>query len=111
MNRSVLFCVVHDVGSELTGFGFFAVAGSERVNFTTPFVGKLQAHVAETTEANNSHSRRGRNLVYQERREHSDASAKQRTSLGLVKCVRQRARPRPLYELRDCRMVAESRLT
>src|SRR5258707_9183675 len=84
-------------GSQPAGFRFFAVAGGKRVDFTTPFVGKLESHMAKSANANDSDPGRGKDVIFEKGGEYRHASAEQGSSLGLVQCVLQRTNPRPLH--------------
>ena len=54
-------CVVHELSAKFPDLGFLllVIAGGERVNLTTPFVGKLQRHVPKAANANDPDPGRG----------------------------------------------------
>ncbi len=62
----------------------------------SPICLQIERHVAQAADAYHPHPRRGRNIMNQKRSEHRDPAAKQRTRLGMIKSLRQRAYPRPL---------------
>src|ERR1043165_400329 len=57
--------VVDIMSAELSCFGFLAVTGRKRMHFTTPFVRKLQRHVPQSTDANDSNASGGRHIMKQ----------------------------------------------
>src|SRR5579859_5435127 len=87
---------MHVVGAQLASFRLLAVTGGKSMNFAPPFVGELKRHVSQSTDANDSHPRGRGYVVDQERREHRDPAAEQRSHLCQVQPLRQRADPCPL---------------
>src|SRR5262245_29769568 len=84
------------MSAQLPRFGLLAVTGGEGMHFAAPFVGGLKRHVSHSDDINNLNTRGGGQVVDQERREDSDAAAKERTRFFQVQRNRQRTNPRPL---------------
>src|SRR5215510_1673577 len=84
------------MSAQLPRFGLLAVTGGEGMHFAAPFVGELKRHVSQSADTNDPHTGRGGQVVDQERREDSDAAAKERTGLFQIHRIRQRTNPRPL---------------
>src|ERR1700757_491480 len=82
-------------------------APREGVNLTPPFISKLQRHMAEPADADNSDPGSRRNIVNDKGREHSDSTAEQRSGCGQVESFRQRPDPGPL----SANVVSESTVT
>src|ERR1700743_2400149 len=84
------------MSTQLPRFRFFAVVGGESMYFTAPFVGKLERHVSQSTDANDPNTGGGRHFMNQEWRKHRDAPTQERPHFRQVQSVGQRANPRPL---------------
>jgi len=56
--RVGLFLYVNEMGAELPGFRFLVIAGREGVDFAAPLVRKLQCHVAQPADADDTDARR-----------------------------------------------------
>src|SRR5262245_22348130 len=95
---------MHKMGPELASLGFLAIACGEGMDFTTPFIRKLQGHVAETADTDDSDPGGWRHVVVQEWCEHRYTAAKQWPGLGLVESIRQRTGKWPL----DAHTVGEA---
>src|SRR5882762_10869325 len=87
---------MHMMSAQLPRFRLLAVTGGEGVNFTAPFVGELERHVSQSTDANDPDTGGGGHLMNQERRKYCDAAAQERPHFCQVQRIGQRANPRPL---------------
>src|SRR6267142_2064 len=84
------------MSTQLPRFRFLAVTGGEGMHFTAPFVGELERHVSQSTDANDPNAGGGGHLVNQEWRKYCDAAAEKRPHFGQVQRIGQRANPWPL---------------
>src|SRR5262245_14726087 len=84
------------MSAQFSRFGFFAVTGGEGMDFAAPFVGKLEGHMSQTTDANDTYPGSGGRVVNQQGRKYGDAAAKERPHFCHVQRIRQRSNPRPL---------------
>src|SRR5689334_14890710 len=84
------------MSAQFSRFGFFAVTCGEGMDFTAPFVGELEGHMSQTTDANDTYSGSGGRVVNQQGRKYGDAAAKERPHFCHVQRIRQRPNPRPL---------------
>src|SRR5450432_2983246 len=84
------------MSAQLSRFRFLAVAGGEGMHFTAPFVGELERHVSQPTDANDPDTGGGGHLVNQEWRKYCDAAAQERPHFCRVQRIGQRANPWPL---------------
>src|SRR5262244_607723 len=84
------------MSAQLSRLGFLAVAGREGMDLAAPFVGKLERHVSQSTDTYDPYSGRGGQVMDQEWRKDSDATAQERSHLCQVQRIRQRTNPRPL---------------
>ena len=96
LQLDVAFGVVDVVRTEFMGFRFLAIARGERVDFAAPSVGKLQRHVAQPADANNSYPRGRRKGMLKQRRKDGDATTKERPRGRRIKRIGQWTGPRPL---------------
>ena len=87
---------MHMMSAELSSFGFLVVTSRERMDFATPFVGELQRHISQPTNADDSYASGERHIMKQQGRENSNAATKQRSDFCEVQRIRQRANPCPL---------------
>src|SRR5712671_4644031 len=84
------------MSAQLPRFPFLAVAGGEGMYFATPFVGELERHVSQSTDANDPDTGGRGHFMNQEWRKYCDAAAQERSHFGQVQRIGQRANPRPL---------------
>src|SRR6267142_889869 len=84
------------MSAQLPRFRFLAVTGGEGMYFTTPFVGELERHVSQSTDANDPDTGGGRQFMNQEWRKYCDAAAQERSHSCQVQRIGQRANPWPL---------------
>src|SRR5216683_2852640 len=96
LQLDVAFGVVDVVRTEFAGFRFLAIARGERVDFAAPSAGKLQCHMAQPADANNSDPRGRRKRMLEQRRKDRDAAAKKRPRGRRIKPIGQWTSPRPL---------------
>src|SRR4051794_41148412 len=92
----VLFAVVHVMSAQVSGLGLFTVTRREGMNFTAPFVGKLQRHMSQSPNANNPQARGGGHAMDLQRGKNSRAATEQRSCLFHIQRIRQGTNPRPL---------------
>src|ERR1035441_8416963 len=62
------------MSTELPRFRFLAVTGGEGMDFTAPFVGELERHVSQSTDANDPDTSGGGQFMNQEWRKYCDAA-------------------------------------
>src|SRR5450432_285044 len=84
------------MSAQLPRFRFLAVTGGEGMHFTAPFVGELECHVSQSTDANDPDTGGGGHLVNQEWRKYCDATAEERSHFCRVQRIGQRTNPWPL---------------
>src|SRR5258707_5205091 len=87
---------MHVMRAQLSRFRFLAVTGGEGMYFTAPFVGELERHVSQSTDANDPDTGGGGHFMNQEWRKYCDAAAQERSHFCQVQRIGQRANPRPL---------------
>src|SRR5881394_3176560 len=92
----ILFGVMHIMSAKFSRLGFLAVTGGEGMDFAAPFVGELQGHMSQSTDADNSYAGGGGQVMNQEGRKHSDTTAKERSGFFHVQRIGQRTNPGPL---------------
>ena len=96
LQLDVAFGVVDVVRTEFAGFRLLAIARGESVDFAAPSVGKLQRHVAQPADADNSDPRVRRKRMLKQRRKDRDAATKERPRGRRIKRIGQWTSPRPL---------------
>src|SRR5258707_2468618 len=84
------------MGAQLSRFRFLAVTGSEGMYFAARFVGELECHVSQSTDADDPDPGGGGHLMNQQRRKYCDATAEERSHFCQVQRIGQRANPWPL---------------
>src|SRR5260221_6390422 len=84
------------MSAQLARFSFLAVTGGEGMHFTAPFVGELERHVSQSTDANDPDTGGRGHFMNQEWRKYRDAAAQERSHFCQVQRIGQRANPRPL---------------
>src|SRR4029077_16837127 len=84
------------MSAQLPRFRFLAVTGGKGMYFTAPFVGELERHVSQSTDADDPDTGGGGHLMNQEWREYCDAAAQERSHFCQVQRIGQRANPWPL---------------
>src|SRR6267378_2046763 len=87
---------MHVMSAQLPRFRFLAVTGGEGMYFTAPFVGELERHVSQSTDANDPDAGGGGYFMNQEWRKYCDAAAQERSHFCQVQRIGQRANPWPL---------------
>src|SRR5215472_10697208 len=96
LQLDVAFGVVDVVRAEFAGFRLLAIARGERVDFAAPSVCKLQRHVAQPADADNSDPRGRRKRMLKQRRKDRDAATKEWPGGRRIKRIGQWTRPGPL---------------
>src|SRR6266478_8016632 len=84
------------MSAQLPRFSFLVVTGGEGMYFTAPFVGELERHMSQSTDANDPDTGGGGHFMNQEWRKSCDAAAQERSHFCQVQRIGQRANPRPL---------------
>ena len=87
---------MHVMRAQLSRFRFLAVTSGEGMYFTAPFVGELERHVSQSTDANDPDTGGRGHFMNQEWRKYCDAAAQERSHFCQVQRIGQRANPRPL---------------
>src|SRR5215472_2988583 len=84
------------MSTQLPRFRFLAVIGREGMHFASPFIRKLERHMSQSADADDSHTGSGGHVMNEEWRKYSDSSAKEWSDFCQVQRVWQRANPSPL---------------
>src|SRR5882724_3582865 len=87
---------MHVMSAKLPRFTFLAVTGREGMHFTAPFVGELERHMSQSTDANDPDTGGRGHFMNQEWRKYCDPAAQERSHFCQVQSIGQRANPRPL---------------
>src|SRR5258708_12222431 len=87
---------MHVMSAQLPRFRFLAVTRGEGMYFTAPFVGELERHVSQSTDANDPDAGGGGHFMNQEWRKYCNAAAQERSHFCQVQRIGQRANPWPL---------------
>ena len=84
------------MSAELSCLRFLAITGGEGMHFAAPFVGELERHVSQSTDANDPDAGGRGYFMNQERGKYCDAAAQERSHFCQVQRIGQRANPWPL---------------
>src|SRR3954465_12105239 len=91
------------MSAQLPRFRFLAVTGGEGMHFTAPFIGELERHVSQSTDANDPDTGGGGHFMNQERRKYCDAAAQEGSDFCHIQRIWQRANPWPLSSNSICK--------
>lgn len=78
------------VSAKFEGFLLFGNASGEGGDFSPEGAGKLEGHVSESADADNSYARRGIDAVIAQRVVNGDSAAEERSGIGAFKLFRDR---------------------